>query len=130
MVSVDTNVLVRLFVDDPTAEEQARNVRERLEREQHVFVCQPVQIETAWVLGRSYDFGKAELLRVLDELAQNRAFRLEQEELFRAALAIFRAANIDFADAVVLAIGKHRDLPTLALDKKLEKQTGAIGIEI
>ena len=34
MVSVDTNVLVRLFVDDPTAAEQVRKVRERLTREE------------------------------------------------------------------------------------------------
>jgi len=129
MVSVDTNVLVRLFVDDPTAEEQVRKVRERLAREHHVFVCQPVQIETAWVLNRCYDFSKVEHLRVFDELTQNRAFELEQEELFRAALAIFRVANIDFADAVVLAIGRNRDLPTLTLDRKLAKLAGAIGID-
>lgn len=130
MISVDTNVLVRLFVDDPTAEDQVRKVRERLAREQHIFVCQPVQIETAWVLKRCYDFGKEELLRVLDELAQNRAFELEHEDLFRSALAIFRTANIDFADATVLAIGRNRDLPTLTLDKKLVKQAGAVGIDV
>ncbi len=129
MVSVDTNVLVRLFVDDPTAEAQVGKVRERLAKEHHVFVCQPVQIETAWVLKRCYDFGKAELLRVFDELAQNRAFELENKDLFRSALAIFRDANIDFADAVVLAIGRKRGLPTLTLDRKLLKQAGAIGID-
>lgn len=128
MVSVDTNVLVRLFVDDPAAAEQVRKVRERLAREHRVFVCQPVQIETAWVLRRCYDFRKEELLRIFDELAQNRAFELEHEELFRFALAIFRDANIGFADAVVLAIGRNRDLPTLTLDRKLRKQAGAIGI--
>ena len=129
MVSVDTNVLVRLFVDDPTAAEQVRRVRERLAREHAVFVCQPVQIETAWVLYRCYDFGKVELLRVFDEMVQNRAFELEQEELFQSALEIFRTTNIDFADAVVLAIGRSRDLPTLTLDRKLAKQAGAIGFE-
>jgi predicted nucleic-acid-binding protein len=129
MFSVDTNVLVRLFVDDPTAEEQVKKVRERLATEQRVFVCQPVQIETAWVLQRCYDFGQPELLRVLDELTQNRAFELEHEALFRSAVTIFRGANMDFADAVVLAIGRSRGLATLTLDKKLAKQAGAIGID-
>jgi len=81
------------------------------------------------VLKRCYEFGKEDLLRVLGELAQNRAFELEHEELFHASVAIFRGANMDFADAVVLAIGRKRGLATLTLDKKLAKQTGAIGID-
>ncbi len=50
MIAVDTNVLVRLLVNDPNAPEQSQQARELLNAQGEVWVGQIVLIETIWVL--------------------------------------------------------------------------------
>ena len=82
MFSLDTNVLVRLLVDDPGAEEQCQAARRRVQDVQGAFICQVVQIETVWVLKRAYKLPKPTIILVLEHLQSNRAFVLDQREVF------------------------------------------------
>ena len=125
MISVDTNVLVRVLVDDPGATKQVLSARALVERSKRIFICQPVQIETAWVLTRSYGFGKAALLSVLDELQENLAFELEHAEIFAQALEVYRDTNMGFADAIILTIARIRNLSVASFDRKLARHSGA-----
>ena len=125
MIAIDTNVLVRVLVDDPGAAQQNQLARASVAREKRVFIPQPVQIETLWVLSRSYGFDRQALLDVLDELQRNEAFELEHAELFAAALSLFRIEKLDFADAVILSISRGHGLTLLSFDRKLARRKGA-----
>ena len=50
MIAVDTNVLVRILIDDPEEIEQTQAARKLARAAGTVFVPQIVQVECVWVL--------------------------------------------------------------------------------
>jgi len=126
MISLDTNILVRIFVDDPTHPEQSAVARKIVSQYKTVYVTQVVQIETAWVLSRAYTFSRMDIELVLENLLNNQAFSLENEAIFTLALQQYSVSNIDFSDAVILQQSIHKNLNLLSFDKKLQKQSGVI----
>jgi len=125
MIAIDTNVLIRVLVNDPGAPQQVKRARQLVSEAKRVFVSQPVQIETLWVLSYSYGFDKKASLRVLDEMQCNEAFELQHDDIFVAALESYRATNIDFSDAVILSISRAHALTVFSFDKKMARQPGA-----
>ena len=71
MISLDTNVMVRIFVDDPQCPEQNSKVRQIVGEYETVYVTQIVQVETVWVLSRAYGFSRADIGRVLESMLNN-----------------------------------------------------------
>ena len=128
MISLDTNILVRIFVDDPSHPEQCAKARKIVSQYKTVYVTQVVQIETAWVLSRAYTFSRVDIELVLENLLNNQAFSLENEEIFTLALQQYSVSNIDFSDAVILQKSIQRNLKLLSFDKKLLKQSGVITV--
>ncbi len=128
MISVDTNVLVRIFVDDESDRAQIDHVRQLILRFDRIYISQVVQVETVWVLKSLFSFNRLKILIVLDHLLINQVFVLENKSLFEQALAIYRTSNIDFADALILATSRQQRYPLLTFDKKLIKLEGARGI--
>jgi len=126
MMSLDTNVLVRIFVDDPQMPQQTRQARLEVSQLRQVYVTSIVQVETVWVLKRAYEFSKPELLLVLEHLRDNRAFVLEEADIFCKALALYRENNIDFADALILVKSQIKNFTVLTFDNKLSKLEGVI----
>ena len=124
MFSLDTNVLVRLLVDDPGAEGQCHAARRAVETAEEVFVGQVVQVETVWVLKRAYGLSKPNILRILEQLQNNHAFVLDQRDIFDLAVAIFRETQAEFSDAVVLAVSRTRKTSLLTFDRRLLKLEG------
>ena len=74
MISVDTNVLVRILVDDTAQPGQVRAARETAKKAGAVFVPQVVQVETVWVLETAYGLDRKTLIDILEHLACNRCF--------------------------------------------------------
>jgi len=128
IISLDTNVVVRIFVDDPECPEQNSKARQIVSQYATVYITQIVQVEMVWVLSRAYGFSRAEIERVLESLLNNRAFRLENEAIFAVALQFYSNSNIDFADALILQNSAQQNLMLLSFDKKLQKQQGVISI--
>jgi predicted nucleic-acid-binding protein len=126
MVSLDTNVLVRIFVDDPQMPQQTEQARLTVSQLRQVYITKVVQVETVWVLKRAYGFTKPELLIVLEHLRDNRAFVLEEADTFRLAVALYQEANIDFSDALILAKSRLQNLTLLTFDHKLSKLEGVM----
>ena len=124
MLAVDTNVLVRVLVDDPTALAQCRAARQAVSEAGEVFVSQVVQIETVWVLVSAYRLSKARLQDTLGAIASHPAFRLQRPEVFQAAFQHYLAGHADFADCMILAesTGAGHELATF--DRKLGKLPG------
>ena len=54
MVTIDTNVLVRIFIDDNSQPAQVRQARELANQAQILYVPQVVVIESVWVMTKAY----------------------------------------------------------------------------
>ena len=124
MLAVDTNVLVRVLVDDPDAPEQCRAARKAVADAGAVYVPQVVQIETIWVLAGAYGLDKAGIVAVLNAIAAHPAFRLQGPEIFAAALAGYQSGSADFADLVILAESTQAGCELATFDRKLGKLPG------
>lgn len=125
MLAVDTNVLVRVLVDDPTALDQCRTARQAVSEAGEVFVSQVVQIETVWVLVSAYGLSKKRLQDTLGAIVRHPAFHLQRREVFQAALENYLAANTDFADCMILAESASAGHELVTFDRKLGKLPGA-----
>lgn len=128
MISLDTNVMVRIFVDDPQCPEQNSKARQIVSKYETVYVTQIVQVETVWVLSRAYGFSRADIERALESMLNNSAFRLENETIFATALQLYGSSNIDFADALILQNSVQQNLKLLSFDRKLQKQQGVVSV--
>lgn len=124
MLAVDTNVLVRMLVDDPVALDQCRAARQTVSEAGEVYVAQVVQIETIWVLASAYGLDKTAILEALSAIASHPAFSLQRPDMFQAALRQFVAGSADFADCMILAESASAGYALATFDKKLGKLPG------
>lgn len=125
MISLDTNVLVRLFVDDGN-HAQINAARKTAQEAKQVYLSQIVQVELVWVLSAAYEFTKSQILKILYELHENLAFNLQNPEQFFKALKQFETCNADFSDCLTLIESKEQDAtPIYTFDKRFSKLPGA-----
>lgn len=103
MIAVDTNVVVRFLVsDDP---DQSARARELFASEQ-VFIPDTVVLETAWVLGYSYELNKTTIAAGLRRLFGLANVHLRNDAEMALALE-WHDHGLDFADALHLAQSAH-----------------------
>jgi predicted nucleic-acid-binding protein len=126
VITVDTNVLVRILIDDPSAPDQMRIARELARNSGTLFVPQIVQVETVWVLQSAYGFDKATILTILAALLENPTVLLEQRERFIAALRDFQSETADFSDYLILAASREIGTMVHTFDRRFAKQTGVL----
>ncbi|MBI3524385.1 MAG: type II toxin-antitoxin system VapC family toxin [Betaproteobacteria bacterium] len=124
MLAVDTNILVRVLVDDPTAPDQCRAAREAVSVAGEIYISQIVQIETVWVLAGTYGLSKAALQDALGIIVKHPAFHLQRPEVFRAAFQHYLAGHADFADCMILAESASAGYDLATFDRKLSKLPG------
>lgn len=103
MIAVDTNVLIRVVVDDPGQLQQVARVRKQVRTSGRVFIPQVVQAELVWVLEEAFGASKPEIVGLLRHLLINQAFVLQNEASFESALAQYETGSADFADYLILA---------------------------
>jgi len=123
MLAVDTNVLVRLVVEDDKL--QWARARRLFEREQ-VWIAKTVILEAEWVLRSQYEFEGKAIARVLRRLAGLENVHVEDPFVVSQALD-WLEAGIDFADGLHLA---SRDGATafVTLDKQFVKRAARLGV--
>jgi predicted nucleic-acid-binding protein len=123
MLAVDTNVLVRLLVqDDPR---QAATAEAFIAP--GAWVSHVVLAETVWVLDSVYDLGTRPIIDALEMLLDHRSLSLQEPDVVGAALDHFkRRPTVGFSDCLVLEIArKAGHLPLGTFDKTLAKANGA-----
>jgi predicted nucleic-acid-binding protein len=125
VIAVDTNVLVRILVDEPSQPVQVTAARALASDAGAVFVPLVVLVETVWVLESAYGLPKSDVVQALDHLLANAAFTLEEEQRCNAALHLFRESGAELSDCVILADCHARELPLYTFDKRLAKLVGA-----
>ena len=103
MRALDTNVLVRFFVDDAddaqAAKQRPAAFSALCERS---FVSVTVLLELEWVMRGFYEFPTRDVSRVLRALASIKHVTLEDRDAVLAAIDAFDK-GLDFADALHLA---------------------------
>ncbi len=124
MVAVDTNVLLRLLVDDPDSPGQCEAARARLREEDRIFVPFVTVVEAVWVLRASFGYSKQQILAVFGRMLEKQTYRIAREEIFRDALQAFAGSNIEFGDCVIHAEARREDAELLTFDRKLKRLSG------
>jgi predicted nucleic-acid-binding protein len=121
MISVDTNVLVRLLTnDDPIQAQRAARIMEK----ENVFVPKTVLLETEWVLRHAYKIERPNTLQAFHKLLGLPNVSVENPETVSRALLLY-AEGLDFADALHLASSKDAD-GFATFDKNLLKKADRI----
>ena len=99
MLAIDTNVIVRYLTGDDA--EQFAKAR-ALIRDEDVYVCTTVLLETEWVLRRGYRFSRERVIAALAAFAGLPRVTLQDAELTAKTLD-WAQRGMDFADALHLA---------------------------
>ncbi len=103
MIALDTNLLVRLIVQDD--DEQARAVERLLVRARRdqtpLFVADVVLCELVWVLTRRLGLQRAEIADALDRILRTELVVVASAAITSNALSAYRVGKGDFADYLI-----------------------------
>lgn len=105
MVGIDTNVLVRLLIEDDAEQTQhARTLVERtVTRGEGVLVSLLVLMETEWVLRSRYALDKATSIGTFRALLETHEIVFEDEPSVEQALFDWADNSAGFADCLIAA---------------------------
>ncbi len=125
--SVDTNVVVRLLVNDDVARQQRafdrlRRVREAGER---ALVSSVVLAEVSWVLDSVYGYERAQIASALGAVVATSPLMVKDRAAVARAIDAYSTGRADFADYLVLEEARAADaLPLLTFDRALHRHEG------
>jgi len=115
MIGLDTNVLVRVAVDDhPEQAATAKELLQSLTLVEPGFVSHIVMVEIWWVLTRGYKKTPDQALSFLARLTETATLVIQDRELVIAALAAVRRNGADFADALFVAVAGAQSCSSVA----------------
>lgn len=124
MTTFDTNVVVRLVVED---DKDQSHIAEAAWRSalagDGVFLPKVVLVETAWVLRSAYRFDSPTVAKTLRRLLEVEGVKVEDEVEVRQALTLFERGAADFSDYVILESARHGTaLPVKTFDQQLAQE--------
>jgi len=125
MTGIDTNVLVRYFLDDDPVQANRVEIfmRECRSNRECVLVSCIVVCELAWTLRAAYRVERARILQCIEELLDSELFVVEQDDAVRSAVQLARTSKGDFPDFLIGAIGVERGCRyTVTFDRALDGQ--------
>lgn len=130
MIAVDTNVLLRLFVNDDAA--QANKARALFDayadEDDSVWIADVVLAELVWALDRAYARSRGEVVAVLRALTRNATVALECAACIADATDLYEVGPANFVDCL-LAV-KARRLRCTALRSFDKKMRSLPGVEL
>ena len=127
MRALDTNVLARYLVaDEPRQLAMAeRLIGECRRNEELLFLSMPVLCELVWVLDRSYQQTKVQIIFVIESILASDIFQIEHYELVVRSLRAYRDGRGSFPDYLIAEISLQagcRDVVTF--DRALRGAAG------
>ncbi len=123
MISIDTNILVRLLTGDD--KEQAAKAK-RLFAKEHIYITKTVILETEWVLSYAYEFQATAIVGAFTKLLGQQNVTVEDAHHIAQA-AILLQNGMDFADALHLACSQNYVFATF--DIKLKAKAVDAGLD-
>lgn len=132
MIALDTNVLVRYFVeDDPVQTPAAQELINGLTPQNPGFISREVAVEVVWVLDRTYGFSSAQIEETLMRLIATDSLAVEVSQDIARAAAGYARGEADFADLMILAAAKRAGAkPLYTFDRKLARSADAALVQV
>lgn len=130
MIALDTNILARFYVNDPSDPESARQrpiAHQLLTESPQVFVPLTVVLELEWVLRAFYGFGVEDFVRVLRHLLGLPNVSVQAWSQISDAL-MWHTDGLDFADALHLLASGHCSKFMSFDDKRFARRAGRLGL--
>ena len=105
MLGLDTNVLVRLLIeDDPAQTRRARKlVDAAVAGQEAVLVSLSVLLETEWVLRSRYELPRGTILGLFRSALEARELAFEDEAAVEEALFNWQDSQSGFSDCLIMA---------------------------
>lgn len=103
MIAVDTNVVVRLLIQD---DQQQAAKAEQLFSQHKIFIADTVILETEWVLRFAYKMTAEDIYLGLSQILGLENVFVRDQFAIQQALEWFQT-GMDFADAWHLALSQH-----------------------
>ena len=107
MIGIDTNILLRLWLNDDPA--QSKRIDQLLAEHGglpgSLLVTDVVLVEAVWTLKSAFEQDKHAQSIAVRSLLEETAFAFEDREAVAAALTLFDSGSCGFADCLVVA--KH-----------------------
>ena len=121
MIGLDTNVVIRLLVQDDAA--QLRRVQKSIAKEcseeNPGLINSVVLVETVWVLGSAYGYGREDISHAVETLLQIKELEVQCPNEAWEGLSLYRSGKAEFADCYLAAINRGLGCKdTITLDKK------------
>lgn len=127
MIGIDTNVLLRLWLND----DPAQNKRLDALLAAHggmpgsLLVTDVVLVEAVWTLRSAFEQDKHAQLVAVRSLLEETAFAFEDREAVAAALTLFETGSCGFADCLVVATHAQQGCDfTATFDRGMRKLPG------
>jgi predicted nucleic-acid-binding protein len=115
MIGLDTNVLLRLFVeDDPARCERARRYVEQITSDDSCLINPIVLSEFAWTLARRGKKPRDEVARLIEEVLSADDIEIVHRSSAVQALASYRRGKADFPDYFLAQINAELGCTTTA----------------
>jgi len=123
MISIDANVIIRLFTGDD--KEQAAKAKHLFAREP-IYITKTVILETEWVLRYAYEFKADNIADAFTKLLGQQNVAVEDAHHIIQAINLLQN-GMDFADALHLVCSQNYVFATF--DKKLKTKAVGAGLE-
>ncbi len=126
--ALDTNVLVRLIVQDDESQAMAvsKLLEQHVRRSESLWVAVTVMLELEWVLRSRYKFTKADVIKAFSSLLTTIELIFESEDALEQALASYEEGGADFGEYLHLALAQNSNaLPFWTFDAKASRAVGA-----
>lgn len=127
MLAVDTNVLLRVFINDDELQHAAskRLIAQAAKAGHRIFIAVPVLCEMIWVLQARHKLSREACVALLDGLLDNALFLVDQVNVVRAALTRFGTQPGGFSDYLIAEIAAANGAkPVYSNDRALLKSPG------
>ena len=127
MIGIDTNILLRLWLNDDPA--QNKRIDALLAAHggmpDSLLLTDVVLAEAVWTLKSAFEQDKHAQLIAVRSLLEETAFAFEDREAVAAALSLFEAGSCGFADCLVVAKHARQGCEfTATFDQRMRKLPG------
>jgi predicted nucleic-acid-binding protein len=126
MIALDTNILVRFFMqDDPKQLTRVRAVMNTLSAADPAWVGLAVVQELVWVSRSLYRANREDITLMLDRLLSMSEISVEQPSVVRHAVRIYQTTMVAFSDCLIFASASAAGCTqTLTFDELAAKTAG------
>lgn len=127
MIGLDTNVVLRLLLNDDPAQKMraAKLIQQAKKLDTRTIITLAVVLEMEWVLRSSAKMSKTQTLIVFDLLLESYDIEIDNEKALEQALHIYANTAADFAECLFLAQYQRMGCDTmLTFDAKAARMAG------